>query len=95
MAHVTDKVRGHVELLLTHSFYQWQRLPRVRDEIDSWDLIDQIVFIEEWPLEEQHLRMIEAYAAKGVLTVEQIARLDELKRIVEQNRPIIRELQRT
>lgn len=95
MAHVNEDIRRHVQLLLEHSFDQWQRLPQVETEIDQWDQLDQIVFIEEWPLEEEHLRMLEEYACEDALTPEQLRRYDELKRIVACNRPIIERLQRT
>ncbi len=95
MAHVSEKVRRHVRLLLDHSLDQWQRLPQVEAAIDQWDVIDQIVFIEEWPLEEQHLKMLEEYACAGALNPEQVRRFDELKQIVERHRPIIERLQQT
>jgi hypothetical protein len=95
MAHVNVQAREHIELLLGHSADRWQRLPEVARDIDSWDLIDQISFIEEWPLEEQRLDMLERYACQGVMTLDQRQRFDDLKRLVARNRPIIERLQRT
>ena len=74
---------------------RWQRLPEIAAEIDRWDLVDQLVFIEEWPLEEQRLRMLEQYAADGVLTPAQLARFELLRCIVAEHRPIILRLRQT
>ena len=93
MAHVADRVHRHVELLLAHATDQWQRFPEVEREMDQWDLIDQIVSIEARPLEEQYLKMLAQYAAEGAVTPDQLVQFEELNRIVEQNRPIIRRLQ--
>ena len=86
-------MKQDIERLLDHLTWQWQRLPEVEAEIDQRDLLEQVDFIEEWPLEEDRLKRLEQYVAKGALTPEQLARYEELKRLVEQNRPIIRQLQ--
>ncbi len=93
MAQVADAVQQYIDLMLGILEEQWGCLPRVETEIDTWDLLDQLHFIEEWPLEEERLKQIEHYRAEGVLTSEQSARYEEVKRLVAQNRPIIRRLQ--
>jgi len=93
MAQVVRTVHKRIDRILSILEEQWGRLPEVETEIDEWDLIDQIVFIEEWPLEEQRLDQMQVYAAEGALTEEQMARYEELKRVVTQNRSIIRRLQ--
>lgn len=95
MAQVAETVHQHAELILGIALDQWGRLRQVEAEIDQWNLIDQIVFIEEWPLEEQRLRMLEEYVAQGALTAEQLARYGELKRLVARNRPIIHRLRQS
>jgi hypothetical protein len=93
MAQVTHSVQQHIDLILGILEDQWGRLPEVESEIDDWDLLDQLHFIEEWPLEEMRLDQMEEYLTEGALTNEQLARYEELKRIVAANRPIIRRLQ--
>jgi hypothetical protein len=93
MAQVVRSVHERIDLILGILEEQWGRLPAVETEIDGWDPIDQIVFIEEWPLEEQRLDQMKSYAAEGALTEEQMARYEDLKRVVTRNRPIIRRLQ--
>ena len=93
MAQVRNPAYQDIEQLLDLLLWQWQRLPEVEAEIDHWDLLDQLNFIEEWPLEEERLRRLEEYVAKGALTSKQLAGYEELKRLIAQNRPIIRRLQ--
>ncbi len=83
----------YVDKSLYLSRASWEELPRVEAEIDDWEQIDQILFIEEWPLEEQRLKRLERYAQEGHMTEDQLARYEELKKIVATNRPIIHRLQ--
>lgn len=78
---------------MERSLRQWQTLPEVEAEIDEWDWVDQVVFIEEWPIEEDRLTDLERFAAVGAMAPDQLARHEELKRVVARNRPIIRRLQ--
>lgn len=94
MAQVRSQVHQDVDRLLEQSLAAWQSLPEVEAEIDQWDLIEQLDYVEEWPIEEDRLAELEHYAAHGVLTPDQLARHEELKRIVQENRPIIRRLSR-
>jgi hypothetical protein len=93
MAQVTPRTGLGIEWQLDWSLWQWGRLPAVEAEIDRWDSLDQLHFIEEWPLEEERLRRLQRYAAEGMLSAKQLARYEELKRLVEKHRPIIRRLQ--
>jgi hypothetical protein len=70
----------------------WRRLPGIAAEIDKWDQIEQITFIEEWPLEEQRLQRLEQYVAEGALTLDPLARYGDLERIIAKNRPVLQQL---
>ena len=93
MAEVTEAISQPADLLLGACLDAWQSLPLIETEIDRWDLIDQLSFIENWPPQEQRLAILERYAAEGNLSSDQMDRLEHLKRVVERNRPIIRRLQ--
>jgi hypothetical protein len=95
VAQVANKTHQHIDLMLDILEEQWGRLPEVEAEIDSWDLLDQLTFIETWPLEEERLKRIEQYRAEGALTEAQLARYENLKHLIAQNRPIIRRLQQS
>ena len=92
MAEVSTQMRERIDRDLGWSLWQWGRLPEVEAEIDQWDQMDQIVFVEEWTLEEERLLRLEQYVAEGVLTPEQLAQYEELRALVAENRPIIRRL---
>ncbi len=64
-------------------------MPKVAREIDSWDLLDQLVYTEEWPLEIDRLAQLEDYAKSGHMTEAQLARYDELKALVSANTPLL------
>ena len=93
MAQAAAGVRQEVNQLLDELEYQWGRLPTVAAEIDTWEWIDQAVFIEEWPLEEDRLARLEGYAAADQLSPEQRAGYEALVRLIAQNRPVLRQLQ--
>lgn len=95
MAQVASTAQQHAELLLDSLWRVWSSLPRVEGEIDTWDWIEQVDFIEEWPLVEQRLTQVEEYLAEGALAPTQIARYHELLNLIARNRPIIQRLRDT
>ena len=82
-----------VERTLVMAEDQWGSLPQVEAKIDGWPQAEQVHFVEEWPMEEVRLKRLERYAQEGRMTEDQLARYEELKKIVARNRPIIRRLQ--
>jgi hypothetical protein len=78
-----------VDRLLERASLAWEELTAVEREIDCWDLVDQVVYIEEWPLEEERLRRLAEHARAGELTEAQRDRYERLLEVVERQRPII------
>ena len=93
MVDVSPAVEQRIDRMLDRLLSRWRRLPEVEAEIDGWDLVDQVDFVEEWPTEEHRLAELERLIDQGTLTPSQLARYEELRRLIEQNRPIIRRLQ--
>ena len=93
MVDVSAAIEQRIDRVLDRLLFRWRRLPEVEAEIDQWDLVDQLDFVEEWPTEENRLADLERLVAQGALTPNQLARYEELQRVIEQNRPIIRRLQ--
>jgi hypothetical protein len=89
VAHVDRATHVDIDHLLDRAIAGWEELTEAEQEIDGWDLIDQIVFIEEWPLEEERLRRLARHAQADDLTGEQRLRYEELLCLVERQRPII------
>jgi hypothetical protein len=71
---------------------EWHALPEVEREWPSWDELDRLVFVLEWPMREDRLHMLERLAAEGGLTPEQMARLERLQGLVREHRPIVERL---
>ncbi len=92
MGHVSPWTRADLDHLLDRALAAWEGLPGVEREIGTWDLVDQLVFIEEWPIEEDRLRALAAYAAHGELTSEQLARYENVLHVVERHRPLLERL---
>jgi hypothetical protein len=94
MAQVGRATHVDVDHLLERAKAAWDGLVEVEQEIDSWDLIDQIVYIEEWPIQEDRLLRLAQHARAGDLTEEQCLRYQALLKLVEERRPIIERLSR-
>jgi hypothetical protein len=95
MAQVDRATGADVDHLLKWATAGWEELTDVEREIDGWDLVDQLVFLEEWPLEEERLRRLADLAQTGSLTGDQCARYEDLLRLVARQRPIIERLLRS
>ena len=93
MAQVTQAVSQDIEKLLDLLAWQWERLPEVESEIDTWDLMERLNFIEEWPLEEDRLMQLKRYVDDGLLNLSQRNRFAAIEQTIARNRPIIRRLQ--
>ena len=74
---------------LDRAIAAWEELTDVEHEIDGWRLEDQIVFVEEWPLEEERLRRLAELERAGAFSPGQRRLYQRLLRLVERQRPII------
>ena len=93
MAQVTESTYRDIEQTLCIASEAWESLPEVARDIDGWDLLEQLDFIVEWPLEEMRLNRLAEYASAGRMTPQQLARFERLQHLMKQNRPIIEQLQ--
>lgn len=92
MAQVKQPVAKEIEDLLGTLLKEWGDVPRVASEIDTWDIIDQLHFTEEWPLLEIRLKRLEKHVQQGHLTPSQTSRYEELKGLIAKNRPILQRI---
>jgi hypothetical protein len=92
MAQVANSVHQHIDIVLVRLLNAWQYLPAAINEIDDWDIVDQIVYVEEWSPDEQLLAVLHKYDQDGALTTDQSARYQELLALVEKNRPLLNDL---
>lgn len=92
MAQVTSSTQQHIDTLLCGLLEEWNHLPNVIETIDEWDVVDQIIYVEEWPVVEQRLKMLADYAAERAMSADQKKRYDTLLRLVELHRPLVARL---
>ena len=89
MAQVAPATHQRIDHLLSRSTAEWNELPEVEAEIDSWDQMDQIDFVEEWTLAEERLLQLARFANSETFTEDQQERYDQLLQVVARYRPII------
>jgi hypothetical protein len=94
VAQVDPATRGDVDRLLSQAATSWEELPDVEREIDGWRLEDQLVFTEEWQIEEDRLLRLAQLAQSSEFTETQCARYQELLNLVERNRPVLDRIMR-
>lgn len=87
--------RSDADRLIDRLRERWGALPAVEREIDGWDLLDQLDFIEEWNLVDAMVRQLDAIAAADALTRSQRERYQRLHELIAAHRPIIERLRRT
>ena len=92
MAQVDRATREDVEHLLARASAAWESLPDVQRDFVQWDLVDQLAFIEEWPLEEERLERLATLARVDIFSDSQRARYARLLRVVADTRPIVERL---
>jgi hypothetical protein len=92
MVDVAQSTGRRIDLLLGSLLERWRAVPRVADEIDGWDLLDQLDYTESWVVEDERLAQLDAYAAQGLLSDEQDEQYRELRLLVTRNEPTLRQL---
>lgn len=88
------QLRHRVEDYLAYLIREWEDLPNVAEEWDSWEDHEQLDFVVEWPICEDRLHQLGRWAEQGLLTTVQRARYDQLSRLVAKHRPMLERLLR-
>ena len=92
---VESATRERINQWLDRLIVAWRRLPQAEKEIDGWDLIERIDYIEEWNPKEALLDQLRGDAQAGLMDVGQTRRLAELEELVARYRPILTRLQQS
>jgi hypothetical protein len=95
MAQVGGVSREHMDSLLDYLIDAWRGLPQAERDINQWDLIEQIDYVEEWTPKIDWLSRLEGYAADGLLDESQELRLAELRHLVGEHQPILTRLRQS
>jgi len=92
MAQVIVALQKRVDFLLDYLSDSWRELPRVEGEIDNWDTIEQVDYVEEWGPKEALLDELRRYASDGQMTEEQRGRYSQLEHFIAEHRRILTRL---
>lgn len=95
MAQVATISEQHLDYLLDYLTDAWQQLPRVVDEIDRWDLLEQLDYVEEWGAKDALAHRLDEILKSETTTDAQRARYADLRRLIRKNRPILDALHAT
>lgn len=92
MAQVTADVSARVDWLLTYLLGEWEDIPHLAEEWQALDRDQRIDALLDWPVVESNLRVLEDYAAEGILTPGQDARYVHLRALITKHRPVLQRL---
>ena len=92
MAQVDQSLTRRIDDWLDYLLDAWRELPEIERQIDSWDLIEQIDYVEEWGPKESLLASLRHDASLGKMNRDQQSRFTELEGLVERNRSILERL---
>ncbi|GEM_PF-2408164 len=92
MAQATTEVQRRIDFLLKELTKAWQEIPEVECVIDSWDLVRQIDYVEEWAPKEALLDELNQYDADGLTSDKQRERYATLLSLISEYRPILEKL---
>jgi len=92
MAQVTSDVRQTIDQWLDYLTKAWEELPRAARDIDQWDLIEQIDYIEEWTPKEEVAAQLRSLVTSSGATDDQRQRFEQLDNLMRENRPILERL---
>ena len=76
----------HVLAVLTR---QWNAIPEVVCTWESWDELDRLDFVLEWPIREMQLKQIRQWQGEGQLSADQMKRFGDLERLIAQHRAAV------
>lgn len=85
-------VQEWAEDYLTYLIREWEVVPQIAEEWDTWEDHEQLNFVLEWPISEDRWLELQRWAKQGLLTPAQCARYDSLTALISRYRPVIERL---
>lgn len=80
------QLQERIEGFLTYALREWSSIPAYAAEFETWDPVDQLVFVHEWAIRESALVELRNYAEQRLLTPAQHQRYQRLQRLVARHR---------
>jgi hypothetical protein len=90
-AQQTD-LTARIDRSLAYLIGEWTDVPEVAAEWESWDELDRLDFVIEWPLREIRLDQLEAWDTEGHLTAAQREQFTKLRQLIQRHRPTLERL---
>lgn len=85
-------LQQQIDEALDAAFAEWRGVHGDATEWNEWDEDSKLLYKLEWGLAEDRLGRLRAWAASGAMIAEQRARYEELLQLVEQTRPLLKQL---
>jgi hypothetical protein len=86
------ELRARVDRYLDYLQREWEGIPSLAAEWNTWDEDSRLDFVLEWPIREDRLHQLHEWAEQGVLAPAQRARYDDLQRLLARYRPTVEKL---
>lgn len=93
MDSVTDAQGVDIDWLLERVEADWEEVPTVLADWSTWEWVDAVVFVEEWPLVERRMERLHEAAAHGVMIPAQQQRYARVLELAARYRPLVRQLE--
>jgi hypothetical protein len=94
MASLTQQsaLASRIDHVLGHLTDQWLAIPEVVSTWETWDELDRLDFVLEWPIREIDLEQLRQWNDEGQLSERQHLRFEELERLVQRHRASVNRL---
>lgn len=91
MAQVTHILTSQqrIDPYLDYLFREWESVPQLAEEWEGWEDHDRLDFFVEWPIREDHLHQLRDWNERGLLTLAQRGRYEELLGLIARHRPVL------
>jgi hypothetical protein len=91
MAYVADKTKTAVLIdhYLGYLWSEWNAVPQVAEDWDTWTEYERLDFVLEWPIREDRLGFLRRWSDHGKMTEEQRLQFNNLLTVISRNRPTI------
>ncbi len=92
MAQVAYDTQTRITRFLEYLIREWQNLPNVAQQWNTWEEDERLDFVLEWPLRTDRLQEIETYDKQGLLTPAQSERYKTLQSLIAAYSPLLKQL---
>ena len=78
-----------IEHALDYLLREWEAIPEVVSTWKTWDELDRLDFVIEWPIREMQLKQLRQWQDEGQLSSHQRQRFAELERLIQEHRAAV------